>query len=679
MPQPKLARRDDALNTEPFDDSPPVSSRDIAENQYLFIEGNNLEQRFQQNHNQNFCITDLGFGDGLNFLLTWQAWLAHRQHEAQLHYIGIDAHPMRKADLIQATAHWPALAPLATSLLTDWPAATAGCHRLRWPDQGLTLDLWWEDTETALADLASRRRHWVDAWFFDCFIASIKPENWCAAIYHSAALLSRSNATLACFSAADDVCHGLDSAGFEVSQRPGFDLKPAAISGYLRQTTTTQAVATPWDLVPTATSARDALVVGAGLAGAHVARSLAERGFNVHVVEQSEIASGGSSNLQGITYTRLSRKTGTLADFAVLSYQQAIHRYRQLFASGQLTTGIDGAQTGYLQLSEDKQTLAYLTTALEGDNQLAQVLDAAAASERLGLEVHSPGIYYPDAYWLNPPAVCRALLDHPAIRVTSGVGALALLRAPPSNLGDSATQEQMQRTPTDPHDPETGGWFVLDRHDQVIGAAPIAVVATALNSLDSQGLDWLPLQGIRGQTTHISMQEPLSHMRTALCHEGYIAPARLGVHCIGATYKPNDTALDERLEDHAFNVAALRRALPKLGPLADSESLNGHVAIRCTSSDYLPLIGAVPDYKNFVAAYRELGKRRKKILDIPAPLLPNLYLSTGFGSRGLTAAPLAAELIASEICAEPTPLPRYLQQALSPARFLIRDIIRGKR
>ena len=58
--------------------------------------------------------------------------------------------------------------------------------------------------------------------------------------------------------------------------------------------------------------------------------------------------------------------------------------------------------------------------------------------------------------------------------------------------------------------------------------------------------------------------------------------------------------------------------------------------------------------------------------------LPGLYLSTAHGSRGLTSTPLAAELLASMICAEPLPFSRALCRALAPARFIIRDLARNR-
>ena len=50
----------------------------------------------------------------------------------------------------------------------------------------------------------------------------------------------------------------------------------------------------------------------------------------------------------------------------------------------------------------------------------------------------------------------------------------------------------------------------------------------------------------------------------------------------------------------------------------------------------------------------------------------------GHGSRGLSSTPLAAELIASQIMGESPPLSRELCRALSPARFLVRDLARNR-
>ncbi|MEI8647589.1 hypothetical protein P4S73_05960 [Paraglaciecola sp. Hal342] len=56
--------------------------------------------------------------------------------------------------------------------------------------------------------------------------------------------------------------------------------------------------------------------------------------------------------------------------------------------------------------------------------------------------------------------------------------------------------------------------------------------------------------------------------------------------------------------------------------------------------------------------------------------MENLYLLTGLGSRGLTTAPLMAELLASQISGQPLPMANNLLNTLNPNRFLIRQLIR---
>ena len=60
------------------------------------------------------------------------------------------------------------------------------------------------------------------------------------------------------------------------------------------------------------------------------------------------------------------------------------------------------------------------------------------------------------------------------------------------------------------------------------------------------------------------------------------------------------------------------------------------------------------------------------------PRQAGLYGCYALASRGLTLAPLLAELIAAQIEGEPPPLERDLVEAVDPARFLLRALRRGK-
>ena len=86
----------------------------------------------------------------------------------------------------------------------------------------------------------------------------------------------------------------------------------------------------------------------------------------------------------------------------------------------------------------------------------------------------------------------------------------------------------------------------------------------------------------------------------------------------------------------------------------------------------------MPDMSAFRRYFAGLRGNARLVIPLRGQYLPGLFLSTAHGSRGLTSTPLAGELLASQICAEPPPLSRELGRALAPARFIIRDLSRNR-
>lgn len=651
-PAPDIEWRDGIPVSREFDDVYYSTENGVAESRYVFLEGSRFLDHAQAN---KIAIAETGFGTGLNCLIALDAWLQNRERRASsatLHYVGFEAQPLSQAQLQLAWEKWPSLSHLAERLIQDWPQAIPGCHRIYWPDWHITLDLWWDDAQEALNDLASRRRRYFNIWFLDGFTPSRNEGIWSAEIFNTMATLSRQGATFATFTAAGEVRRGLSSAGFTVHKRPGFGVKREALWGQLNGTAEfpKPLKVTPWDLTVPMPRPKTAVVIGAGLAGSFAARALAERGVNVRVLEANAVASGGSSNLQGITYTRPSKRHGVLADFAIASYQIATRLYHQLLGATLIEDG-DGSHCGYLQVTNDTHTLRYLKQFEHRDLPFC-VFNAEEASIQLGAAVTQDALFFPNACWLYPAAVCRERLAHPRIELLEFRG----------HCDFSAN---------------TSGWQINDKHGNRYNS-DILILATANHLNTTPETAWLPLQTIRGQTTHVAATQSSAGLRTALCHEGYLPPPRLGVHCLGATYGPGDTALDERRADHMTNLSKLGSVLPDLGFPSTAAPLSGHVALRCTTTDYLPVVGPVPNKAAFNACYASLKTKKTRFIDQECPVIPGLFMLAGLGSRGLTAGPLAAEILASDIMGEPAPVPRYLQQALSPARFLKRAIVRGQ-
>nr|WP_159930995.1 FAD-dependent oxidoreductase [Oceanicoccus sp. KOV_DT_Chl] len=149
---------------------------------------------------------------------------------------------------------------------------------------------------------------------------------------------------------------------------------------------------------------------------------------------------------------------------------------------------------------------------------------------------------------------------------------------------------------------------------------------------------------------------------------------------MGATFDIGDSNTELRSVDHQRNLGSLKTALPSLvlGTNGSLEQLGGRAALRCTSPDYLPLVGAVPDRARFIEDFAALRKNANNKIDHKGGYFPNLYLNIAHGSRGLTSTPLCSEVLARIICAEVPALPRQLMTGLNPGRFIIRDLIRNK-
>ena len=135
--------------------------------------------------------------------------------------------------------------------------------------------------------------------------------------------------------------------------------------------------------------------------------------------------------------------------------------------------------------------------------------------------------------------------------------------------------------------------------------------------------------------------------------------------------------------EHASNLGLLEAISADLAQrletaALDPAQLQGRAAFRCTSPDYLPIVGPLADPVAFSTTYSMLAKDARQVPAIACPWLDGLYVNSGHGSRGLITAPLSGELIAAWASGEPLPVPRAVAEACHPNRFTLRKLIRGK-
>lgn len=201
----------------------------IAETEHVFLAANGLPGRWQT-AGERFCVAELGFGTGLNFLVTWRQFCATAPAGTVLHYHAVERQPLTQAQLAQALALQPALAAEAEMLLTHYPLRLPGPHAIALPR--CQLHLWWGDVAEWLAALAGAMPGRIDAWYLDGFAPAKNPDMWGEPIYRAMATLSAPGAHFATFTAASAVRRGLLAAGFAVEKVRGFGRKREMLRGH---------------------------------------------------------------------------------------------------------------------------------------------------------------------------------------------------------------------------------------------------------------------------------------------------------------------------------------------------------------------------------------------------------------------------------------------------------------
>ncbi|WP_250463278.1 bifunctional tRNA (5-methylaminomethyl-2-thiouridine)(34)-methyltransferase MnmD/FAD-dependent 5-carboxymethylaminomethyl-2-thiouridine(34) oxidoreductase MnmC [Microbulbifer litoralis] len=646
--------RDDGQPLSPaFDDIYFSSESGLDESRYVFLQQNELPQRFAAlAAGDTFTIGETGFGTGLNFLAAWDLWRQSAPTGAHLHFVSVEKFPLRRHDLERALALWPQLQPLARQLLQQYPPFTArGVHRLHFGPVQLTLAI--GEASEAFAGLRlgdDHRDRNVAAWFLDGFAPAKNPDMWTPALFDNIAALSRPGASFATFTCAGIVKRGLKKAGFALEKVPGFGRKREMLRGRLQETLATAPAATPWHLPPESgadADRRSIAVIGAGIAGATCARALAERGHKVAVYEQGPHPAGGASgNDRGILYAKLSPRPGPNGDFNLHALMFAQRYYRQRSPQAVHFDGL-------LQLaqSEKEQALQGQIGGLlqrHGAGALARTVDAIEAGEIAGLPLDFGGLYFPQSGWLEPRRVCAALLAHENIELRCDTRIESLERG-----GE--------------------GWQLRSvRGEDFRADAVVICTANAIRQLPQTSA--LPLRPIRGQVSGATATAYSGQLKTALCGDGYLTPGAGGRHSFGASFKLKETDTELREEEHRDNLDTLAAMVPAVAAGFAGQHLGGRAALRAATPDYLPMAGPVPDWDALDTTYAGLRRNRKLLIPQRAACRPNLFVLGGLGSRGFTYAPLAAEVLAAWIGGEVLPVPAELAKALHPARFAIRDL-----
>ena len=387
---------------------------------------------------------------------------------------------------------------------------------------------------------------------------------------------------------------------------------------------------------------RQALVIGAGLSGSAVAHSLASRGWAVTVLDQGEGVGSGASGLPaGLAAPHVSPDDNVLSRITRAGVQATLQR-----AGALLQSGTDWALSGVLEHNIGGKRR--LPTATPSDTSTpASAAQIAAA----GLPPDTPALWHGQAGWIRPRQLVTAQLHTPGVQVHWGQKVSAITKN-----GEV--------------------WSALNAQREVLGQAPLLVVASAFDSLallQNQPGFAVPLNPLRGQVSWGLMSELEADLRAdALAaspspnpnklppfpvngHGSFISgvpsPDGSMAWYIGSTFERNCEQAPVRTEDHAANQVRLATLLPDLGEAMkrqfEPDRIHGWAGLRCTLPNRLPAVGPVDSQR-----------------------LPGLWISAGMGARGISLAVLCGELVATWLENQDLPLPPELVKHLTAERYV---------
>ncbi|MGR4869794.1 FAD-dependent 5-carboxymethylaminomethyl-2-thiouridine(34) oxidoreductase MnmC [Variovorax sp. LARHSF232] len=612
--EPVEWRADGVPHSARFQDIYHSETGALLQARHVFLGGCGLPQAwFGQ---PQWRILETGFGLGLNFLTSWQAWRADPARPGLLHFVSIEAFPVSREDLLHAAGAYPELAALAQELAGQWHGLLPGFHRLAFDEGRVLLTLCIGDVRPMLR---TQRLFEADSIFLDGFSPERNPDLWSLDTLKGVTRLARRGARLSTWSVARALRDGLAQCGWQAQLLPGLPPKRDCLGALYEPPWRVRRPPAPPEQVA---QAGTCMVIGAGLAGAAVAASLARRGWQVTVLDAALHPAAGASALPvGLLAPHVSPDDAQLSRLTRAGIRATWQQLVQLLEEDK-----DWAASGALERRDAGTARLPSGWSAQGPNESWH-----ASAEQLrvaGLDEDATALWHPRAAWVRPRRLIGAWLAQPGIRLLTDCRVAGIEQLPNRQ------------------------WQAVDAQGRTLLQADRLVLAAGFDSRDFAPA--LPLQAVRGQVLfgHVASSGLPPHPINGDGHLIAGVPDDQGpLWLAGATYDRDSRDTGLREADTQANLERVAQLHATAAEILSAEQARGATqawaGVRCASGDRRPLVGPLD------------------------PLQPQgAWVCTALGSRGLSFAALCAELLAAHWHGEPLPLPAPLARALDTRRLL---------
>ena len=679
-----------------FDDIYFNADDPIGQSEYVF---NSVFDEIWDKKSE-FNLLETGFGVGLNFLCAFKRF---KNSDKFLNFVSIEKTPIARDDLAKIYANFNELADVSGELLDAYPALVCGFHRLNLTPN-VTLTLCFGDVDEVLDELSFS----ADAVFMDGFAPAKNESMWSEQVCSKIANLCALGAAVCTYSASGALKRALQNSGFEVNLLKGYGKKREMLRAKFAGER--QAGSEIWfsrfDPASTATP-KSALVIGGGVAGCVCAFKLRQRGLDVTIAEKrGDIALNGSGNHCGILMPLITKPTVNLGRMHMNAFLQAARFYGQNLGAQEIEF------CGATDYAYEQKTLErfYEWREFDADNGVfelkfddepyasAFIFKGAKARPRKMCKAASAGIKTLlncefTAFETLESGTVRAhfndgrSIDADVLVLAIGSESMELFADYDIRLSSVRGQVTHIKPAVWTSAPFSAKGYVCPPAEgvQVIGATydrnifldesrssddekNLADVAEFLDGkfakserLNLSGRDLNLTTGPDGDAENLDRLEASSNDMNLSKNTDLRAKTS------GDSAQTQD-ASNLTVPKNSSNIAA---KIPQ-----NVRIIGSKVGYRSYSGDRFPLIGRLYDEDFYKDAYKSLLWTKGKSNPHPK-YVPNVYVSTAHGSRGLCTAVLGAELICDLIFDRPLCIEKSLFDELHLARFLVRKLKKG--
>ena len=690
MKSARVVFRGAVLFSPEFDDIYFNADYPIGQSEYVF---NSIFDEIWDKKSE-FNLLETGFGAGLNFLCAFKRF---KNSDKFLNFVSIEKTPIARDDLAKIYANFSELTDISGELLDAYPPLIRGFHRLNLTPN-VTLTLCFGDVDAVLDELSFI----ADAVFMDGFAPAKNEAMWSERVCAKIANLCAPGAAVCTYSASGALKRALQNSGFEVKMLKGYGKKREMLRAKFAGER--QAESEIWfsRFDPAATiTPRTALVIGGGVAGCVCAFKLRQCGLDVTIAEKrGYIALNGSGNHCGILMPLITKPTVNLGRMHMNAFLQAARFYgRNLGADEIEFCGATDyayeqktlerfcewrefdADNGVFELKFEDEPYASAFIFSGAKARPRKMCKAASAGIKTLLNCEFTGFETLESGAVRAHFKDGRSIDADVLVLATGSESMELF----ANYDIRLSSVRGQVTHIAPavwmSAPFSAKGYVCPPADgvQVIGATydRNLFLDESRSSDDEKNLadvaEFLDGKFNKSERVNLSGEQDLNLTNDP---DGDVENLNYDINLSKNTDLRAKTAGDSTQAQDANLTAPENSSNTATNIPQNIRIIGSKVGYRSYSGDRFALIGRLYDEDFYKDSYKSLLWTKGKSNPHPK-YVPNVYVSTAHGSRGLCTAVLGAELICDLIFDRPLCIEKSLFDELHLARFLIRKLKKG--